>query len=264
MSALAAYYQAMAREADQKGPLYAAQAALTTNQAEQVAPTAEASRGLTAAQTGLAGAEASTIAPKAQAEIEQMGAQSQNLRAQGSTILPSFDLTSQLQRAQIGTQLLQQTPLSSFDPRLGGLATRAVFPDGSGDALHFATGTADVPAKGAKPAAKKLAKTDTVPAMLAPGEAVLNRGAAEHLGRHVIHHMNKLGLLRMAAQDEIKNHAALVDMHKAPAKKAAAKAKKSAKQPAARKVVQHFAAGIDTVRPLIELMPGLDLGAAAK
>ena len=38
---------------------------------------------------------------------------------------------------------------------------------------------------------------DTVPAMLAPKEAVLNAGAAEHLGRDVIQALNAVGLMKM-------------------------------------------------------------------
>jgi hypothetical protein len=41
--------------------------------------------------------------------------------------------------------------------------------------------------------------SDVVPAMLAPGEAVLNKAAAEHLGRGVIAHLNNMGMLKMAA-----------------------------------------------------------------
>ena len=40
-------------------------------------------------------------------------------------------------------------------------------------------------------------KVDTVPAMLAPGEAVLNKGAAEHVGRGKIAKLNKIGLKKM-------------------------------------------------------------------
>lgn len=54
----------------------------------------------------------------------------------------------------------------------------------------FAGGTAKVPGKGT-------GKVDTVPAMLAPGEAVLNKGAAEHVGRGLIGMLNQIGKMRM-------------------------------------------------------------------
>jgi hypothetical protein len=52
------------------------------------------------------------------------------------------------------------------------------------------TGTTKVPGKGS-------GKVDTVPAMLAPGEAVLNKGAAEHVGRQNIEAANQIGLAKM-------------------------------------------------------------------
>lgn len=58
--------------------------------------------------------------------------------------------------------------------------------------LAFATGTSKVPGK-----APAKGNTDTVPAMLTPGEAVLNVGAAEHMGRDNIHALNQVGLAKM-------------------------------------------------------------------
>lgn len=52
------------------------------------------------------------------------------------------------------------------------------------------SGTSKVPGKGD-------GKTDTQQAMLAPGEAVLNRAAAEHLGRDTISLLNAIGARRM-------------------------------------------------------------------
>lgn len=51
-------------------------------------------------------------------------------------------------------------------------------------------GTARVPGKGN-------GKTDTVPAMLAPGEAVLNKAAADGMGRGLISALNKMGAKKM-------------------------------------------------------------------
>ena len=52
------------------------------------------------------------------------------------------------------------------------------------------TGTEKVPGKGS-------GKVDTVPATLAPGEAVLNKAAAEHLGRGFIKMLNHMGMMKM-------------------------------------------------------------------
>ena len=51
-------------------------------------------------------------------------------------------------------------------------------------------GTARVPGKGD-------GTKDTVPAKLAPGEAVLNKAAAEHVGRGLIAHLNSMGAEKM-------------------------------------------------------------------
>jgi hypothetical protein len=57
----------------------------------------------------------------------------------------------------------------------------------------YSEGTAKVPGKG-NPG------VDKVPAILAPGEAVLNQGAANHMGRGAIAALNALGAHAMAAQ----------------------------------------------------------------
>lgn len=54
----------------------------------------------------------------------------------------------------------------------------------------YKRGVTKVPGKGS-------GKVDTKPAMLAPGEAVLNKAAAEHLGRGVIKALNALGRQKM-------------------------------------------------------------------
>jgi hypothetical protein len=57
----------------------------------------------------------------------------------------------------------------------------------------YAGGKSKVPGKGS-------GAVDTVPAMLAPGEAVLNRGAADHMGRGAIAALNALGAHTMTMQ----------------------------------------------------------------
>lgn len=75
----------------------------------------------------------------------------------------------------------------------------------------------------AKPAA-----ADTISAKLAPGEAVLNKGAVHHYGSDVIDHMNKMGLMNMAAHSEHAKAMGYPDPHAPPksAKRDARKAKK--------------------------------------
>jgi hypothetical protein len=58
------------------------------------------------------------------------------------------------------------------------------------DPYRFAKGTARVPGKGDP-------RRDTVPAKLAPGEAVLNKPAADMAGRGLIAALNKLGAQKM-------------------------------------------------------------------
>lgn len=65
----------------------------------------------------------------------------------------------------------------------------------------YSSGTSKVPGKGS-------GKVDTVPAMLAPGEAVLNKGAAEHMGRGMIAAVNKIGLARMGVAPDAKSGSA--------------------------------------------------------
>lgn len=80
------------------------------------------------------------------------------------------------------------TPASAFDP------TAPLPPGWSRPDLdpsrRYSKGTSKVPGKGD-------GKTDTVAAKLAPGEAVLNKAAAEHLGRDTIDLLNAVGQAKM-------------------------------------------------------------------
>jgi hypothetical protein len=74
----------------------------------------------------------------------------------------------------------------------------------------YAGGTANVPAQAAAPQhydkgtkrvpGKGSGMVDKVPAMLAPGEAVLNKGAAEHFGRDKIAALNAIGHAKMVGE----------------------------------------------------------------
>lgn len=76
------------------------------------------------------------------------------------------------------------------------------FNQGGQTVQPFNKGTADVEPNGYKSGKTKVpgkgdGKTDTVPSMLAPGEAVLNKAAAEHLGRDTIGLLNAIGEVKM-------------------------------------------------------------------
>ena len=62
-----------------------------------------------------------------------------------------------------------------------------------GQPQHFDRGTQRVPGKGS-------GMVDKVPAVLAPGEAVLNKGAAEHFGRDNIAALNAIGHAKMVGE----------------------------------------------------------------
>lgn len=105
----------------------------------------------------------------------------------------------------------------------------------------YAKGTSKVPGAGT-------GKVDTVPAMLAPGEAVLNKGAAEHFGRDNIKHLNTIGQYKMG----------MVGKNGAQKAAGGSKGKPGAKAPAKGKApvaghgrpgAQHFAGGTENVQP---------------
>lgn len=136
--------------------------------AEQNADTAAAQ-----AQADIANTQERTrlLGPTSQAAIGLQGAQTQNLGAQ-TTGIANLNLmpTADIIRSIMGGGFALNSPSSS---RMG-----------------FAKGTARVPGKGSP-------KKDTVPAMLAPGEAVLNQPAAEGLGRGLIALLNAAGQQKM-------------------------------------------------------------------
>lgn len=189
MSALADLYAAQAAEARNRMGLTTAQTSLTDQEANEFGQTAAAKRALLGAQTSLTTNQASQVVPMDQSLIGLHTAQSGLYGAQAGVVGPEATsnlLTQGVNRGILGSQL-------------------GVFPDAF--APHFAAGTGDVPkggkAKGGKGKSaqpKADTRTDTVPALLSPGEAVLNRGAAEHVGRGIIAHLNAIGLQRMAQQ----------------------------------------------------------------
>jgi len=124
------------------------------------------------------------LGPTSQAAIGLQGAQTRNLTAQSVgaenlNMVPTNDIF----RGLLGSGFGVSTSLTPIDAGL----TR---PLGSSSRMGFAKGTARVPGKGSP-------KKDTVPAMLAPGEAVLNQPAAEGLGRGLIALLNAAGQQKM-------------------------------------------------------------------
>ena len=86
--------------------------------------------------------------------------------------------------ARNGQAVVQPMPPA---PALAGYAR------GCGTVHDFAKGTDHVPGQGT-------GAVDKVPAMLAPHEAVLNAGAAQHVGPHLIDVLNALGAHKMAME----------------------------------------------------------------
>lgn len=106
-----------------------------------------------------------------------------------------------------------------------------------------AKGISKIPGKGS-------GKVDTVPAMLAPGEAVLNKGAAEHLGRKTVKHLNTIGMAKMGmvGKDGQKRPVGGQGAKSAPTP---AKGSKTPAGGANAGGVQHFASGTENVMPVV-------------
>ncbi len=233
MSILSSYYAAMSQDKSAAAGLADAQERQTQAQTNEVAANATTARNATDTQTRLA-------APLAQSEI---GLRNQQAGLAGSEAGVNVERTQGLKIAN-KQSLLGLNPLDSFGMGYGvaldgGLLTpgtmqtsRATSAGSSGATAvsplpsvttpsayppptyrtssvvgGFARGTSDVSVP------QKPGKTDTISAKLSPGESVLNRGATEHLGSGIIDHLNKLGMMRMAAQDEVAKHAAAIDGH---------------------------------------------------
>lgn len=161
-------------DAQSSAPLKAAQAQRTT-------ALIDPETGLMRAQTGLAGEQTATSA---------LNRSLLNTLAPAGAMLPLLQRLIPTHRLvnDIDGDGVPDTPSSPTGGVSGSPSTR-ILPRGW-KPLGFAKGTAKVPGKGS-------GKVDTVPAMLAPGEAVLNKGAAEHVGRDAIKQLNTLGQLKM-------------------------------------------------------------------
>lgn len=257
MSALVGYYTAMTNDRNAAAQLAQSQARATDVTAGETAANADSQRQLQAAQARGLNATAATTQPLAASEIALRGQQGALIGAQAGytaaqtrsePALSASEIalrTAQagltgaqaqnagaLGQSEIGLNLARiagtqagtmQTrlglqPLDGLSPGIGTAIDKRLLPSGSVPGYAKGTSSAGSPSKPGK--------TDTIAAKLSPGEAVLNRGATEHLGKGVIDHLNKLGMMRMAAQDEVAKHAAAVDAHTIPAMAKAIKSKK--------------------------------------
>lgn len=246
-----------ANAASQRG-LQATQSGLQSAQAGAITAKLPGEIDATAAQVGASRAQAASLnantalaAPLATSEIGLRSAQAGLTGAQAG-VLPSEiaknnasvgGLNASTQQTLLGNQIIGDdrgryldqvygVPSNSLTPgNIFTTAARGIFGQQQQPINRAEGGMASSGGKGKDPKG-----TDTIPAMLSPGEAILNRGATEHLGGGIIDHLNKLGMMRMAAQDEVKAHADAIDghsvsaVHKAAMKSRKAKAKTGAKR----------------------------------
>lgn len=153
-----------------------AQAGLLTANTHEVGANAAAQRALQAAQGGLIGA--------------------QTQRTNIDSAFAPADISSQigLRTAQGGEAGARAGLFSSQIPLAGAQLLGATTDDATNQTNRsrygFKEGTTKVPGKGD-------GTVDKVEAKLAPGEAVLNKAAAEHLGRDTIALLNAIGSAKM-------------------------------------------------------------------
>ena len=256
MSALADYYAALAAKTGAESVLPGAQAQLlgqqallTGAQARELPLTSASERALQAQQGGLFGAEAGrnrALAAEQEAQTGFLGRAGREALIRGIYASGRASLNNPAPRlvapGTLTPSTQSQTTRSIFDDeaqstrrQFGGLPN---FNMGSEDIMpqNYDQGTHTVPGEGD-------GSHDTVPATLAPGEAVLNRGAAELTGRMLIKHLNDLGARMMAASGHTPD-----GMKGMPAPRAKAGKDKAG-----------YAQGTDTVpSPQSELLQGMN------
>ena len=214
--------EALANQSPYQQALTQAQTGLANETAGQVAPLAQSEVGLRGAQSGAIGAPQvkvpfsqiynnlidlghpaspetyDTLNPTkpAQAPISSVssGGGFSTVGRAGSSA--PIGTTSSVAKPAFGGGFSAgpaQIDLSSLSPRqLEGLTPeqRAGATNSGGGLPGFSMGTSKVPGKGSP-------KVDSVKVKLAPGEAVLNAGAAEHMGRDLIDVLNAMGMRKM-------------------------------------------------------------------
>lgn len=224
MSLLEGYYAAVNAEKYASARGLDATAGLTHAQTAQVAPNAEAQRALEGAQTADAGQRARLTGAQA-GQVSLNDAAARGLQgAQAGLAGASTNLTNTQAGLAPGTATsenkLRGSESDFYKSQTNQNEQNVPIDQGYEKGGKVATQKQAVLGKAQKPG-----PTDTVPAMLTPGEAVLNKGAVHHYGTDVIEHMNKMGLLRMGAQSEVAKHLGLPDPHAPPPKASNAKKK---------------------------------------
>ena len=194
MSALGEYYSAMANAAYANANSTAisaqGQANLANAHAGMVAPMGQSQIAQQAAQTGLTDATAAQVAPLAKATIakDQGSANYTNALATATPLTTAATVGLQGSEGRHYDALTSGAARSSqFIPLSIGQTTGGM-PDPN--LQGHATGTSRIKAPGD-------GTVDTTKANLANGEAVLNKGAADHLGQPAIQALNAVGMLRM-------------------------------------------------------------------
>jgi hypothetical protein len=196
-----------------------AQTGLENAQASVLPGDAAARQALQRAQAFQTNQTAQQVAPLAQAQLQQTqagigetGARAGYYGALGRATLDPLSAPSALELHSFATQYGYPSGRLNVQPganggltgtqggeAAGGLAPGAFSADNKlhldGGEPGYSKGTAKVPGK---PNGNK----DTVKAKLAPGEAVLNKGAAEHMGRGLIGVLNAIGQHKMETQGE--------------------------------------------------------------
>jgi hypothetical protein len=146
---------------------------------------------------GLQGAQAQRTIQMTPAEVEEQRARASQLGAQATATPALLELEAERRRIEnLNTNSTGYTAARrASDPAPDWMTRGAgggMLPK-IGDPVRLPglrKGLARVPGKGD-------GTKDTVPAMLAPGEAVLNKSAAEGMGRGLIAALNKLGAEKM-------------------------------------------------------------------
>ena len=175
-----------------------AQAHLHDAQAQWTGPKTQSEIGVNTAQGGYYGSLSNEAQQRANAIPGNAAAQQHLWNSEGS-----FN-EARTPQVRYGSQWLAPAPSVGTPPvnapqPIGGMAPPPVNdtgPTGLGDlirrhlGLDFAEGTSHIAAPGD-------GTVDTTKANLANGEAVLNKGAAEHLGQPAIRALNAIGAARM-------------------------------------------------------------------
>ena len=186
----------MPQQINNEGMLQRAQAGHLDAQTGTVAPLAQASIGASRAQTGLFGAQTGLVGSQTAVNNLALQPMSQPLM----DALAAAHAGRMGSGAQLPGQPMQTPPTTVVggapqqQPQQRSILDRN--PDGTpkyGALRGYASGTSDVPGPGN-------GAQDSVPAELAPHEAVLNQGATAHLGPQLIDVLNALGAHKMAME----------------------------------------------------------------